>query len=215
MKYINAQEAFESIYTQILSSGENRSNGNANWKSLYNVGFEILNPTDNLIETDWRKWSKDYADLEWSWYLSGNRNADEIARHAKIWKSCQDDMGNVNSNYGWQWRRNNQIDYVINELKSNRDTRRAAITIYDAKEWETYTKDTPCTYAIWFNIIGDKLNMSVMMRSNDLVYGFCNDQYCFSNIQKMIAKELLLDIGTYYHFVNDIHIYERHWSMKK
>ena len=56
-------------------------------------------------------------------------------------------------------------------------------------------------------IVDGKLCMSVMMRSNDLWYGFCNDQYCFSELQKMIAKRLKLDTGRYYHLATNMHIY--------
>jgi thymidylate synthase len=49
--------------------------------------------------------------------------------------------------------------------------------------------------------------MSVMMRSNDLWYGFCNDQYFFSKLQKIVSKKINKKIGTYFHFVNNMHIY--------
>jgi len=45
------------------------------------------------------------------------------------------------------------------------------------------------------------------MRSNDLWYGFCNDQYCFSMMQQMVADRLNLPVGTYYHFANNLHLY--------
>ena len=37
--------------------------------------------------------------------------------------------------------------------------------------------------------------MCVTMRSNDLWYGFCNDQYCFSKLQKMISNELNIEVA--------------------
>ena len=58
-------------------------------------------------------------------------------------------------------------------------------------------------------ILNDSLNMSVVMRSNDLWFGFCNDQYCFSMLQKMIAETLRIDVGTYYHFAQNFHIYNK------
>ncbi len=118
-----------------------------------------------------------------------------------------DSDGNVMSNYGWQWQRNNQIDYVVGKLREHPNTRHAAISIYDAKEFEQYRKDTPCTYAIQFTILNDKLNMSVYMRSNDIWYGFCNDQYQFSMLQKMIADRLSIDVGWYYHQAHNMHLY--------
>ena len=64
------------------------------------------------------------------------------------------------------------------------------ISIYDGKEIHKYRNDTPCTYAVQFTIVNNKLNMCVVMRSNDLWYGFCNDQYQFSRLQIMIAERL-------------------------
>ena len=63
----------------------------------------------------------------------------------------------VNSNYGYQWERNYQLDYVIAKLKHDKDTRHAAISIYDGKEHAKYRKDTPCTYAVQFTILNNKL----------------------------------------------------------
>jgi len=49
--------------------------------------------------------------------------------------------------------------------------------------------------------------MSVVMRSNDLWYGFCNDQYCFSKLQELVSERTGYDVGTYYHFAHNLHIY--------
>ena len=118
-----------------------------------------------------------------------------------------DSKGNVMSNYGWQMYRNDQLDYVIAKLRNEKDTRHAAISIYDCKEHKFYSKDTPCTYAIQFTIVDNRLNMAVLMRSNDLWYGFCNDQYCFSMIQKLVADRLDIKVGEYYHYAHNLHLY--------
>jgi thymidylate synthase len=144
---------------------------------------------------------------EWQWYLSGDPSAIEISKHAPIWKNMMDEDGNVRSNYGWQWKRNDQIGKVIELLHYNPTTRKATISIYDGKEIDTYSNDTPCTYAVQFTILDNKLNMAVLMRSNDLWYGFCNDQFCFSKLQMDVAEVLQLEIGTYYHFAHNLHLY--------
>lgn len=203
MVFNNAQEAFEFYYDAISKVGKDFFNT----KALFNQGFEILNPLDNHINTDYRKWNPTYAEREWDWYLSGNPNAEKISTFAPIWKKMMDDKGNVRSNYGWQWKRNNQLNKVVDILRNNKETRQAAISIYDGKEIDTYSKDTPCTYAVQFTILNEKLNMTVLMRSNDLWYGFCNDQYCFSRLQEMVSIELNIEIGSYYHFAHNLHIY--------
>lgn len=209
-KFIDAQHAFEYYYDEIMNRGEVINNT----KVLFNVGFEILMPSHNIINTPWRKWSKTYADYEWDWYMSKNPSAIEISQRASIWKNMMDESGCVNSNYGYQWSRNNQLEKIIEILKKDPTTRRASISLYDGKEIHLYSKDTICTYAINFYIHNSKLNMQVMMRSNDLVYGFCNDQYCFSKLQEYVSEKVNISIGNYYHFVCNLHIYERHYNLK-
>ena len=201
----NANEAYEYLHNKILLEGVPFDNT----KALFNVGFYITDPMDNKIINKERNWKLGYAKAEWQWYLSGNKSVykleDIYGKVPEIWKRMADEDGHVNSNYGWQ--RYQQIDYVINKLKTKTDTRHAAISIYDAKEHYAYEHDTPCTYAVQFTILNGRLDMAVVMRSNDLWYGFCNDQYCFSMLQKMIADELKIEIGTYYHFAHNMHLY--------
>ena len=203
----NANEAYEYIHDRILQDGVDF----ADTKALFNVGFYITDPLDNKIINKERNWKQNYAEAEWQWYLSGNRNISELGRlygkTPEIWKRMADDKGNVNSNYGWQWQRNDQLYKVVSMLRNNNNTRQAAISIYDAKEISNYTNDTPCTYAVQFTIINGRLDMCVTMRSNDLWYGFCNDQYCFSMLQGLVAHELNVEPGVYYHFAHNMHLY--------
>lgn len=205
--YYNANHAFNSLRADITDKGMPF----ANTKALFNVGFYLQNPLDNKITNKERNWKEEYAEAEWQWYLSGDRNIEKLGeiygKIPPIWERMADHNGNVNSNYGWQWLRNDQYEYIIDKLKFENDTRHAAISIYDCKENLDYENDTPCTYAVQFTIINDKLCMSVYMRSNDLWYGFCNDQYCFSMLQKKVAEDVNKDIGWYYHHAHNMHLY--------
>jgi thymidylate synthase len=207
-KFKNANEAFKYYKWQIPEHGVDFDDT----KALFNVGFYIENPMDNLIEDQDRNWKWDYAEAEWQWYRSGDNNISKLGelygKIPEIWKRMADKEGFVNSNYGWQWDRGDQLDCVVDLLKNNPRTRQAAISIYDRKEGYMYNNDTPCTYAVQFTIIGQKLNMCVTMRSNDLWYGFCNDQYCFSKLQELVATETGLLIGSYYHFAHNLHLYD-------
>ena len=206
-KFRNANSAYEYLHDRIIQEGVDF----ADTKALFNVGFYITNPMDNKIINRERNWKLDYAEAEWQWYLSGNRNIAKLGKLygkvPEIWKRMADADGNVNSNYGWQWERTSQLDIVIQMLKDNPKTRQAAISIYDAKEISDYTNDTPCTYAVQFTILHGRLDMCVTMRSNDLWYGFCNDQYCFSELQRLVSKQLNIEPGTYYHFAHNMHLY--------
>jgi thymidylate synthase len=203
----NANEAYEYLHDKIIQEGVEFGDT----KALFNVGFYMTDPRDSKIINKERNWNHDYAGAEWLWYMSGDRNISKLGKFygkiPEIWKRMADSNGNVNSNYGWQWKRNNQIDYVIDLLKNEPNTRQAVITILDMKEHDTFTFDTPCTYAMQFTIVHGRLDMCVTMRSNDLWYGFCNDQYQFSMLQEMIADELEIEMGVYYHFAHNMHLY--------
>jgi len=203
----NANEAYEYLHDQILQNGVDFGDT----KALFNVGFYMTDPMDNKITNKERKWNEEYAEAEWEWYLSGDPNVDKLGeiygKVPEIWKRMVDDYNEVNSNYGYQWERDGQLDHVVNLLKNNSNTRQAAISIYDAKEYRDYTYDTPCTYAVQFTIVNNRLDMCVTMRSNDLWYGFCNDQYQFSKLQEMVSKRLEIETGVYYHFAHNMHLY--------
>ena len=203
----NANEAYEYVHDQILQHGVDF----AGTKALFNVGFYITDPMDNKIINKERKWKEEYALAEWQWYLSGDPSTEKLGeiygKVPEIWKRMEDNSGNVNSNYGWQWQRYGQLDKVIGQLDFNNETRQAAISIYDGKEINKYANDTPCTYAVQFTILHGRLDVCVVMRSNDLWYGFCNDQYCFSELQRLVSNELNIEPGTYYHFAHNMHLY--------
>jgi len=208
-KFNFASEAFHSLYWKIVRDGVDF----AGTKALFNVGFTINKPNNNSIINGevMRDWRPEYAEAEWQWYLSGDRSVAKLGeiygKVPEIWKRMADYKGNVNSNYGWQWDRNGQLDKVIDQLQNNPDTRQAAISIYDGKEIQDYSHDTPCTYAVQFTLLDNKLNMCVVMRSNDLWYGFCNDQYQFSSLQMLVAHEIGCELGEYYHFAHNLHLY--------
>ena len=206
-KFRTANEAYAYLHNMITLEGVPFDNT----KALFNVGFNITEPWNRNIINRERKWNKGYAEAEWQWYLSGSPNlsvlGDIYGKVPAIWQRMGDLFGKVRSNYGWQWRREDQLEAVIAKLIDNPNTRQACISIYDGKEIDSYAFDTPCTYAVQFTILDSKLDMCVTMRSNDLWYGFCNDQYQFSKLQEMVSNRLGLEMGTYYHFAHNLHLY--------
>ena len=210
----DANEAFSYFYAHIRDHGVPF----CGTQVLFNAGFTIHNPGSNIITDPIRKFSRTYAEAEWQWYLSGDPNVDKLGeiygKVPAIWKNMVDWKNEVRSNYGWQWEREHQLDKVVQKLKENEGTRQAAISIYDGKEIDTYRRDTPCTYAVQFTIVDSVLDMAVLMRSNDLWFGFCNDQYCFSELQKLVASRVGIDTGKYYHYAHNLHLYNNKLNEK-
>lgn len=215
MKVLNATEAFEGLCYEVVTRGLKRESPKGTWYSLFNVGITIANPLDNLIKTEWRKFNPDYARKEFSWYLSKDTSVTEIGKHAKLWNDIAEN-GQLNSNYGDLMWQNNQWENCKKRLKEDKVSRQAIITLYDGKKFLGMdSKDIPCTLNLGFRIVRDHLNLSVTLRSNDLWFGLASDIPCFTWFQEMMAKELGIPVGTYYHYAMDMHLYSRHYERAK
>lgn len=210
-QFSNSSQAFDILYPYILENGD-IENGTT---VLRNISFTVSNPMKRDIKSKIRKWSSGYAEKEWAWYMSGDKNATEIAKSGSIWNNMMDENGDVNSNYGFHWAKNNQLNKVIQLLKENKNTRRAVVMHYDYNELDNYTKDTPCNVGLNFSIYNNRLHLTVFARSIDLVYGFLNDQYQFSKLQEMVSLALDIKPGTSHYFITNLHIYERHYNLIK
>jgi len=209
-QYKNPTEAFESLYKVIMQTGESY----AGTKALFNQSFSIEDASARVITTPQRKFNQSYADYEWDWYKKGDRDASEISERAKIWKQMMvPNTTEVNSNYGYFWNYNNQLDRIIEDLKNNKQTRKAILVHYLLDELDRYKYDTPCNNVLNFYIKDDKLHLTVFARSIDLVYGFCNDQYCFSKLMDYVSEKTGYQIGSMHWFITNLHVYERHYNL--
>lgn len=207
--FLSANAAFTHMHKHIMQEGF-EINGT---KEIINVSISI-NSVDNVEFTPKRKFNKTYADYEYQWYRSGNRSISEISKQAKIWNKVADVDGNVNSNYGYHWLQNDQLHKITEMLRHNYTTRRAVVLHYDYNKMDEYSKDTPCNIALNFYWdLGGKLNLTIFARSIDLVFGFCNDLYCFSRLLKDICESLLLIPGFIHYFITNLHVYERHYKL--
>jgi thymidylate synthase len=197
------------------------------------TSFAITNPRDRLLYIPDRKFSLQYVMAEILWYLSGNNETEWISNYSSFWKDISDDGSTANSAYGariflqheyqkkqvvgseggWCPPGWSQWEYVKEELTKDPDSRRAVIHIRQPQDSYLAKKDVPCTLSLQFFIRDKKLHMVVQMRSNDLILGTALDVPAFTFMQELMALELGVDVGVYYHTSNSMHVYERHYDM--
>lgn len=211
----NASDAFEYYYGWISTQGVDR----AGTKCIFNEGFYIEDPSKRIITTKWRQFSEEYAHNEWLWYETGDPHITKLEEIngsvPPVWQNHVDENGAVRSNYGHIIKEGNQWPYIVEELKRDPLSRRAVISLYNGSDNHRYKYDTPCTQTLGFTIEDGKLNMTATMRSNDLWFGFGNDQYCFSMYQEKLANELGVEMGYYFHFNTNFHIYDNFLNRNK
>ena len=109
-----------------------------------------------------------------------------------------------------------QIKYVIESFKKDMGTRQAVIEIgepvkdnFENDGSLKVTKDQPCTRLLNFQLRDGKLDLTVYIRSNDIIWGFSAvNVFNFTFIQEMVAGVLGVEVGNYYHVANNLHFYE-------
>ena len=214
-KFASSNELLK-LYSKELLTAPKVSARNTVQKEKIFQSFEISNPTMINITIPERKFNPNYGFAEWLWYLSADSSSRNIGKLAKIWKIISDDSGEVESNYGvylkpqWEWVKNE----IINDL----DTRRATFVINQIHHKVKNPKDYPCTHYIQFFVRDNKLHLGVNMRSNDLIFGLCNDVFTFALFQQLMLNELNeaglnLELGSYFHHAGSLHVYDRHFEM--
>ncbi len=191
-------------------------------KEILGASFTILNPRDRIPYVVGRKFSVTYMVAELLWYLSGNNETEWISKYSNFWKDISDDGVTANSAYGSRLLkphpkiaqgRINQWDYVIQELRKDPDSRRAIMHIRVPDDSVDAKLDVPCTLALQFFIRDGKLHQVANMRSSDVIFGIAYDVPAFTMFQELLANELGVELGTYTHVSNSLHIYERHFGM--
>ena len=201
-----------------------KSNGTIIDAGTGGKAIEVINQQIGLstpyhlgISEPTRKWSKEYAIAEFLWYLGMNRRVGCMGQFAQIWDNIKDKDGLVESNYGYYLFNNNWY-WIINELETDPESRRAVISIYNNSHKASNKLDHPCSMYVQFLVRDYKLHMIWNMRSCDFIFGLCNDMFCAAMILQLMTNELResdlnVGCGTVSFNIGSLHCYERHWKM--
>lgn len=105
-----------------------------------------------------------------------------------------------------------QLQFVIEDLKRNPDSRRAVINIRDNSQ-DMYSEDPACLQHMQFFIRNGGLHLKVLFRSNDACKAAFMNAYALIQIQKKVADALNIPLGSYVHRANSYHCYEKDFGM--
>lgn len=195
---------------------------------ILNVGLEIKNPMASLYKNDVRGSQLKYIAAEFVFYFSGRNDLEYIQRYAKFWKDIANSDGTVNSAYGHllfnikNEHEKTQWEWAYESLKKDSDTRQALMHFNMPVHQFDGNKDFVCTLNAIFHIRDNKLDFTVMMRSNDAILGLPTDVAFFTMLQQQMFNLLtdgfhapypLLEMGKYTHSVNSMHLYERNFKL--
>lgn len=176
------------------------------------VSVEYTHPRERVLMLKERKLNPIFAIVETIWMLAGREDLVMLLPFNSNMAKYSDDGEKVRgSAYGMRWRNwfgYDQLISVVKELQ-NRESRRAVLTMWDAREdLNRDSKDLPCNLQIIFRVLDGKLLMTVMNRSNDMIYGAFNTNVIhFSLLQEVLAGAMGLEMGSYWQISNNFHAY--------
>lgn len=182
-------------------------------KEITNVTAVLTNPRHCLVTLKDRKLNYAFSTIEKLQYLTGECDPDRLVFYNSNIAHFQNKYGFYDGDYSV--RIHYWLEYIYKVLKADPDTRQAVMTIYGPQDRHE-SLDIPCTVMHQYMIRDGKLNLTVVMRSNDLLWGFPLDINAFCFLQEFLAACLNVEIGTYTHIVGSMHLYtEREEQLTK
>lgn len=192
-------------------------------KENTNVCLVLNNPLSCLFKSPIRSSQKKYISAELLWYFFGSNDITFIKRYSSFWEKIANTDGTANSAYGHLVFNNpvngiTQYEWALNSLIKDVDSRQAIIHFNTPQHQYQDNKDFPCTLYGIFHIRENRLNFTIHMRSNDVVWGLANDVVFFVTLQCQALNHLRqyypdLELGTYTHIADSYHLYSHHYEI--
>ena len=211
------------VIRRVLDTGQRKNNRTGvDTLSTFNVNYQIdLREGFPLLTTKEISWKN--IVVENLWFLSGDTRIDLLRKHGcKFWEPWADEDGLVPSAYGNFWRNypvhtdgeatfNDQIRYVIKELKQNPQSRRLVVSAW--APGNAQTSALPPCHAFWVMNVQQDANGEPMLclhltqRSCDIALGLPYNIAGYAFLLELMARFTGIKPGYFGHTLIDAHIY--------
>ncbi len=152
------------------------------------------------------------------WFLKGDTNIRYLKENGvSIWDEWADADGNLGPVYGYQWRNwptpdgrhIDQIAQVIQQLKTNPDSRRIIVSAWNVADVDSMALP-PCHAFFQFYVADGKLSCQLYQRSADIFLGVPFNIASYALLTMMVAQVTGLKLGDFVHTLGDAHLYLNH-----
>ena len=152
------------------------------------------------------------------WFLRGDTNIKFLNDNGvSIWNEWADEQGNLGRVYGAQWcdwrtadgRSIHQIDQVIQQLRTQPDSRRHIVSAWNVGEIDQMALP-PCHALFQFYVQEGELSCQLYQRSADLFLGVPFNIASYALLTLMVAQVCGFKPGTFVHTFGDLHLYRNH-----
>ena len=156
------------------------------------------------------------------WFLMGEKNLEWLQDFTKIWNDFAEEDNTLSSAYGFRWRHHfgrDQILGLVELLKKDSSSRHGVVMMWDPSDDGlsngTAKKNVPCPFTFTVQIIGGRLCLHLVIRSNDMMLGNPHDTAGFALLAYILAEKLNVPVGTLTVSISNAHIYDIHLDQAK
>lgn len=163
-----------------------------------------------IVKNKGRAISPGLAIVEACWILSGGRTVSPLASIAPRFRAFSDDGETLSGAYGDRLRSRfgfDQIRAMTEHLRMDPHSRRAFSLIAEPSDIQSASLDVPCNIALIFRRVSKRLDMTVVNRSNDAIFGLPYDIFSFSLLHFHVAEQVGVSMGKHLHIANSMHLY--------
>jgi len=156
--------------------------------------------------------------IELLWFLSGDTNIRYLKENGvSIWDDWADENGDLGPVYGFQWRSwpgkdgqsVDQISKLIEQIRSNPDSRRLMVVAYNPAYVDEMALP-PCHSLFQFYLADGRLSCQLYQRSADTFLGVPFNIASYALLTHMIAQQCDLEVGDFIWTGGDTHLYVNH-----
>ncbi len=151
------------------------------------------------------------------WFLMGEKNLEFLQQFTHIWNDFAEEDNTISSAYGYRWRRHfgrDQIGGLIDLLQADPTSRHGVIAMWDPSDDGlangTSKKNVPCPFTFTLQVIGGRLCLHLIIRSNDMMLGNPHDVAGFAILAHILAQKLNVPVGIMTISISNAHIYGLH-----
>ncbi len=214
--YRNAADAFCGQLSRIMRKGSLVDPRGKVTRELVGESFTIYSPLERFIIVPHRANNPFATVAESVWVLSGCGDIDFLLPYLPRASQFSDDGATWRAAYGPRlrnWNGVDQIRAVVGLLAKNPTSRRGVMAIFDPDQDFVESKDIPCNNWLHWMVRDGALDLSVAVRSNDVVWGFSGiNTFEWALLQECMAHWLGVAVGRQHWLVSSMHIYEHHWA---
>lgn len=204
----NLRDGYVSLVEHVVRTGRQTAPRGQPTLEVNDVTFTVSDLSDTLPIGVGRDLNTVVAALEALQLIGEISTPSLLVAASSQFANYREDDGQFWGAYGL--RVGTQVSSVVDKLVSDAQTRQAVVTLWNpAMDNVPGKRDYPCTVALGFRLVDDRLDMSVLMRSNDVWLGVAYDVFVFTQLQWTLARWLEVEPGTYTHTAWSLHIYER------